>query len=706
MRTLYRRDDLTAPLPLGQLQTLGLAFETYKLACTPGLITQVYGNRVSDAMLANEGGYVHSEGDSNWWIPSGQHFFSADPQDTPSAELARARAHFFLARRFHDPFGSSFVVDYDGHDLLTTQTLDPLGNTAHAQNDYRSLQPILVTDPNGNRASVSVDALGMVVGTAVMGKVGDDEGDSLENFDPDLTDAVIAAHLQTPFADPHSILQRATTRVVYDLFAYTRTKEQADPQGVVAYALTRETHDSELAPGAQTRVQHNLSYSDGFGREIQQKVQAEPGPLVQGGAEVSPRWVGSGWTIFNNKGKPVRQYEPFFSTTHAFEFAVTVGVSPILHYDPIQRAVAGFHPNHTYTKIVFDVWKQEAWDVNDTVLQADPNDDADVGDFFRRLPDDEYLPTWYAQREGGALGTQEQAAALKTAVHARTPTVTHLDSLGRPMLTVAHNRLNENGTIVEKKFLTRVELDIEGNQREVIDANERIVMRYQYDMLGDRIRQSSMEAGERWMLNDVAGKPIRAWDSRGHAFRSTYDPLQRTIASHLRQGNGPELQIGRIVYGESQPNPEARNLRGKRVQLFDQAGIVTTDEYDFKGNVVHSRRRLAREYKTISDWSVGVALEAETLGDHTQYDALNRPLEIVAPDNSVIRHIYNEANLLERLQVNLHGGATATSFIADVDYNAKGQRTLINYGNGVRTEYQYDPLTFRLNHLETRRREY
>ena len=41
----------------------------------------------------------------------------------------------------------------------------------------------------------------------------------------------------------------------------------------------------------------------------------------------------------------------------------------------------------------------------------------------------------------------------------------------------------------------------------MIDAKDRIVMRYDYDMLGNRIHQASMEAGERWMLNDVAGKP-------------------------------------------------------------------------------------------------------------------------------------------------------------------------------------------------------
>ena len=69
-------------------------------------------------------------------------------------------------------------------------------------------------------------------------------------------------------------------------------------------------------------------------------MQAEPGAIEEGGQEVNPRWVGSGWTIFNNKGKPVRQYEPFFSDTLQFEFTKVVGVSSILFYDPVERVVA------------------------------------------------------------------------------------------------------------------------------------------------------------------------------------------------------------------------------------------------------------------------------------------------------------------------------------------------------------------------------
>src|SRR5262249_39263992 len=205
----------------------------------------------------------------------------------------------------------------------------------------------------------------------------------------------------------------------YDLFAYQRTQADLRPQPSVVYTLVRETHDADLPPGQKTKIQHSLSYSDGFGREIQKKIQAEPGPLVEGGPDVTPRWVGSGWTIFNNKGKPVRKYEPFFSDTHRAELAKVHGVSSILYYDPVERVAATLHPNHTYEKVVFDPWQQAAWDVNDTVL-LDAKDDPDVGDFFQRLPDGEYLPTWYDRRKNGALGVEEKAAADKAAVHAGT----------------------------------------------------------------------------------------------------------------------------------------------------------------------------------------------------------------------------------------------------------------------------------------------
>ncbi|MCX7669121.1 MAG: toxin, partial [Anaerolineae bacterium] len=353
-------------------------------------------------------------------------------------------------------------------------------------------------------------------------------GDSLDGFVTDLDEPTGLNHLQNPLANPHAILQQATTRLVYDLFAYQRTKDSATPQPAVVYTLTRETHESHLN-GQQTRIQPSFSYSDGFGREIQKKIQAEPGPVPQRdlngriivGADgqpvmtpndVSPRWVGSGWTVFNNKGKPVRQYEPFFTDTHRFEFEPKIGVSPVLLYDPVERVVATLHPNHTWEKVVFDPWRQASWDVNDTLL-LDPATDPDMGGFFRRLPAADWHPTWHGLRTNpahaaafaarypdAALRARETQAARQTELHAATPTVAHFDTLGRTFLTIAHNRFQRNGGIVEEHYPTRVELDIEGNQRAVRDAVQqngdalgRIVMRYDYDLLGNRIHQASME---------------------------------------------------------------------------------------------------------------------------------------------------------------------------------------------------------------------
>ena len=146
----------------------------------------------------------------------------------------------------------------------------------------------------------------------------------------------------------------------------------------------------------------------------------------------------------------------------------------------------------------------------------------------------------------GGLGPAEEDAATKAAPHAATPSVAHADALGRTFLSIAHNRFEPINAApgaprTDEFYAARVVFDVEGNQREVCDALDRIVMSYDFDLLGNRIHQSSMEAGERWVLSDIAGKPIYAWDSRERQFRTTYmlcsGPPRRSSAK--RQGRRP-----------------------------------------------------------------------------------------------------------------------------------------------------------------------
>lgn len=820
-RTLYRADDFTALLPFGEAQPLALPGERYQMAFSPGLLAQIY-QRSGESLLPDpaevlagrgpdRGGYIASQTlkaagmfpgsdpDDHWWLPAGQVFYSPDGANSPVQEMTFARDHFFLPHRYQDPFGQSTSVSYE-YDLLLLEVRDPLGSRVTVGerspageidpnirgNDFRILQPRCLMDPNRNRSQVTFDLLGLVVGTAEMGKPEESLGASLESFQPDLSEADRLAHLASPLNDPHAILGGAAKRMIYDLFAYQRTQNQLIPQPAVVYIMARETYASDLVPGEQTRIQHSFVYSDGFGREIQKKIQAEAGPVPQRddagsilldelgqpqmtAEDASPRWVGSGWTVYNNKGKPVRQFEPFFTDTHRFEFDSRIGVSPIIFYDPLDRVVTSLLPNHTFEKVIFDPWQQTSFDVNDTSAPSgaqtgDPRSDPDIAGYVQAYFQSQPAgwETWHALRQGGGMGAREQDAANKAAAHAATPITAYLNALGRPFLTLSHNRVvcaghDLDGT--EEITASRVELDIEGHQRAVRDAViqdgdalGRVVMRYDYDMLGNRIHQASMESGERWILADAAGKPIRAWDSRGHITRSVYDVLRRPLRTFV-QGAGPanpdeELLTERLVYGEQHPQAEQRNLRRRVFLHMDQAGVITNEAYTFQGNLFGSSRRMTggTQYRQVVDWravdsdtavlpadpavpidlaaldaAIAPRLEAETFNARTRYDALNRPIQLIAPHSdqaaaavNVIQPRYNEANLLEQVHAwlglanepssPLDPDDGALPLMTDIDYDAKGQRQRVDYGNGTISFFDYDPLTFRLIRLRTERR--
>ena len=346
LRILYRPDDLggndpSALLPLGELEPLAFYGESYQLAFTRDHLDLVFGDRVTETMLSDEGGYVGFPDDGAWWIPSGRMFLSPGEGDSPAQELTFARQHFFISRRFRDPFGETATVEYDAHDLLMVRTTDPIGNSVAAQNDYRVLAPDLIVDANGNRVRAAFDVLGMVVGMAVM-----EMGDSLAEFDDELSQDQTDAFFDDPRgAIATELLRNATTRTIYDETRFPRVGQPA-----CAATIARETHTGALAAGEHTPVQVSVAFSDGFGRIIQNKLQAEPGPLGDDSESVAQRWTTSGWTVFNNKGNPVKQYQPFFSADHTFEFGVTVGVSSTRFYDPVGRVVATLHPNHTWEK--------------------------------------------------------------------------------------------------------------------------------------------------------------------------------------------------------------------------------------------------------------------------------------------------------------------------------------------------------------------
>ncbi|MCB1227012.1 MAG: hypothetical protein KDK99_14440 [Verrucomicrobiales bacterium] len=739
VRTVYRSDDLKRLLAPNALEPMAHPGETLKLALTTEMLA-LFADRASEADLLallrqNASGYREPDGDARFWISSGRTFYSPDTTGDAvgaAAELAFAKTHFFLPHQFRDPFDNKTQVAYDEPVLRIHEVTDAVQNVSRAVCDYRVLQPQLLIDANDNRSAVKFDTRGLVAGTAILGNdPGGEFGDNFNHFNEDLTDAEIADFLANPIDDAPTLLQQATSRIVYDMLRYYLAPEVDKANSpVFAAVLTRDYHFNDLPTGEvwPDHLPCKFSYSDGFGREIQ--IKARTGPEIGNGnppPTTSTRWLGSGWTIFNNKGKPVRQYEPFFTTDHRYQFGRTVGVSPILFYDPLDRVVATLRPDHAWEKVVFDAWRRTHWDVNDTVL-LNPATDADVKDYFARLPATDWTPTWYAQRSAVPPANAswrvkaEHQAAMLAKEHAATPTDTHFDTLGREFLVVTHNDYEDPRSHTEKvEFAhTRTDFDIEGNRLAVVDAFGRDVMRWHYDLLGHPLLEESMDAGRRWMLTDAAMQPFHRWDERGHHFQQDYDALRRPLRFFVTkpEANATPVCYERFTYGEHPQAPAAANLRGRVWFHRDTAGKTEMKAYDSKGNLLNSASTFCRDYKSTPDWNQPDALESESFESSTTFDALNRPVKMITPEPSLddlpseISPRYTVGGQIFSVTARfarprLLGSKREDFFIVrGIDYNARGQRQLVQYGNnaggyGLRSTMTYDPLTFRLQSLVT-----
>ena len=747
IRSTYYDNNLAASLQLHELESMALPFESYQLAYTPELVTDIFGTKVNAALLT-EGKFTNSEGDNNWWIRSGTTQFIQGAET-----VLTSQNRFFVPISYTNPYGAITKVKYDkDYFLFIEETEDVMGNRSRVEHiefqidptksgfNFRTLSPQWMKDINGNYSTAIADELGLVKAVAIMGK--GNEADELVGL-TEFTEAAETTLIQNFFNAPDSVqltafgknlLQHASSRFVYDFEVYINHGKPA-----VVAAITRETHfrKPDGTPNPESKVQIAFEYSNGIGEVVMKKVQAEPGKAKQviinadntivineiDTAASNPkqlRWIGNGRTIKNNKGNAVKQYEPYFSVSHHYEDfkeLVETGVTPKLFYDAAGRLIKTEMPDGTFSKVVFDSWKQMVYDANDSVLDTDCS--------------------WYKNRHNRLIDAQllaegkdpgrEKIAANKAAKHANTPNTLHFDTLGRPVLSVEHNKNIATGA--DEFYHSRIKLDNEGNLRTVTDARANVVMQYKYDMLGNKIYQLSMDAGQRWLLTNILGNPLRTWDERNHEFQYFYDIAQRPTHSKVIGGDRKKADdsedpldniFDKVIYGESlltgdrtdsnrfnEVALQERNILGQVIQHYDTGGLIDTPVYDFKGQPPSTTRKLFSKYKEVANWVDANLTNDMEPGPGFKYtthtDALGRITEQTAPDGSIITPSYNEAGLLDGENVWHPGAASPSVYIKDIDYNEKGQREKIIYGNNVFTKFYYDKETFRLKRLESKR---
>ena len=164
----------------------------------------------------------------------------------------------------------------------------------------------------------------------------------------------------------------------------------------------------------RNRTIESREYSDGFGRLIQTRTQGEDvrfGDATFGGGEdvlpakqsdgrggdvtghektsaTDKNVIVSGWQIYDNKGRVVEKYEPFFDVGWAFQFKedAKLGQHASMYYDPRGQVIRTENPDGSEQRVIYGVpvsldnplsftptpWEAYTYDANDNAGRTHP----------------------------------------------------------------------------------------------------------------------------------------------------------------------------------------------------------------------------------------------------------------------------------------------------------------------------------------------
>ena len=294
---------------------------------------------------------------------------------------------------------------------------------------------------------------------------------------------------------------------------------------------------------------------------------------------------------------------------------------------------------------------------------------------------------------------------------AGTPSVQVLDNRGLMVRALQFNR-NAVGEVAARR-VTQQRYGVRGELLSSIDPrlfdeqqlDSRVVpnFRYQSSLSGQVLRTLSQDAGEEVSLFDIEQGVCWRTNGRAQTWLS-YDVLHR-LSSRVEQAGTALPRISeRYVYGESLPDAVLANSQGQVFRHYDTAGLVETSRFNMSAQPLQQVRQLLQDSLAESDWQGGEAqwqthLDPERYLNRLVYDALGTRLLSVDAKGNVQRQQRDVAGQLASTSLTLAGEAGERSILSAISYSAAGQVLREVAGNGVVTDYTYEPQTQRLSRL-------
>src|SRR5262249_9882101 len=166
-------------------------------------------------------------------------------------------------------------------------------------------------------------------------------------------------------------------------YGFLEFEKRREP--IFVRTIRRVHHDTEddVPPMEFNETIETIEYSDGFGRLVQTRTQAEGmifGDPTFGGEVLpadqtdeagarrdvkgvkntdaeKPNVVVSGWQTYDNKGRVVEKFEPFFATGWDFqrEADAKKGVHATMFYDPRGQVIRTLNPDDSEQRVIYGV---------------------------------------------------------------------------------------------------------------------------------------------------------------------------------------------------------------------------------------------------------------------------------------------------------------------------------------------------------------
>ncbi len=167
---------------------------------------------------------------------------------------------------------------------------------------------------------------------------------------------------------------------------------------------------------------------------------------------------------------------------------------------------------------------------------------------------------------------------------------------------------------------------------------------YTYNIAGDMLTQKDAKIQTLTFTYDLLGRPLTKQQGTTSLVTWTYDDVA-------------------VLYS-----------KGRVTQIVDQA-MTTKFVYDQLGRTTQTQRLQLGVWKTMAQ----------------SYDALSRITSETFPDSEVVTYGYNSAGWLN----------SVPGYVNDIQYNSRGQKTSLTYGNGLVTTWTHNATNFRVTNRTT-----